>query len=99
MFYEEPYMEFVNQEAIKIGKYFLLDSGEGREFIDSETGWHIEDLSGYLIDPSDHEKFIVMKKNGAVDDYFLKDYVFAIWGKNTDGSIKITFEKYQFYKV
>ena len=75
----------------------MLDSGEGREFIDSETGWRVEDLSGYLIEPADYEKFIIMKKNGTVDDHFLKDYIFAIWEKDSDGILKIKFEKYEFY--
>ena len=93
MFNEDPYFEFVQQEAAKIGKYFMLDSGEGRDFEDSKTGWYIEDLSGWLVDPSEYEKFIRLKKDEKYRQDFA-DYVFAIWEKNIDGSIKIEFKKY-----
>jgi len=93
MFYEDPYLEFVNQEALATGKYFMLDSGEGREFKDSITGWDIEDLSGWLVEKSMYEKFINLKKDEKYRQDFA-DYIFAIWEKNIDGSIKIEFKKY-----
>ena len=94
MFYEDPYVEFVNQEALKNGKYFVLDSGEGRGFDDSKNGWCVEDLSGWLIDPAEHETFIDSRRLGTVDDDFNDDYVFAVWSKENNGELKITFKKY-----
>ena len=93
MFYKDPYLEFVNQEAMKTGKYFLLDSGEGREFKDLKTGWLVEDLSGWLVEKSMYEKFNDLKKDEKYRQDFA-DYIFAIWEKHTDGSIKIEFKKY-----
>ena len=46
MLNNDPFLDFVMQEAEKIGKLFLIDSGEGNSFIDSDTGWDVEDLSG-----------------------------------------------------
>ena len=94
MFYEDPYLEFVHQNALKLGRYFLLDSGEGREFVDPKNGWDVEDLSGWLIKPLDHKKFINARKMGTTDDEFKNEYVFAIWSKDDKGKLKITFRKY-----
>jgi len=94
MFYDDPYLEFVHQEALKKGKFFLLDSGEGRGFDDSKTGWYVEDLSGWLIDPADHEKFIESRKAETADDEFGNEYVFAIWSSDDTGELSITFKKY-----
>ena len=94
MFYDDPYLEFVNQVATKEGKYFLLDSGEGRGFEDSKTGWDVEDLSGWLISPTDHERFIKSRKNGTADEDFKNEYVFAIWAKEENGQLSINFKKY-----
>lgn len=49
MLNNDPFLDFVMQEAEKIGKLFLIDSGEGNSFIDSDTGWDVEDLSGCLL--------------------------------------------------
>ena len=94
MLYDDPYLEFVNQVAIKEGKYFLLDSGEGRGFEDSKTGWDVEDSSGWLISPIEHERFIESRRNGTTDDDFADSYVFAKWSKLDNGTIEITFKKY-----
>ena len=93
MFYDDPYLEFVHQQALKMGKYFILDSGEGREFEDS-TGWDVEDLSGWLIDPQDHQKFIAARKAETADDEFADSYVFAIWSKDVAGNLIINFKHY-----
>ena len=95
MLYEDdPYLKFVHQEALKQEKIFLLDSGEGRGFVDAQTGWHVEDLSGWLIAPASHEKFITSRKNGTAYDDFSDEYVFAIWSKSDCGELKIDFKKY-----
>jgi hypothetical protein len=94
MFYDDPYLEFVHQQALKDGKYFILDSGEGRDLADPVTGWYVEDLSGWLIDPKDHQRFIAARQTGTVDDDFAKSYVFAKWSKDTEGNLHITFKHY-----
>lgn len=94
MFYEDPYLEFVHQQALKIGKYFILDSGEGRDLDYPVTGWYVEDLSGWLIDPQDHQKFIAARKAGTADSEFADSYVFAIWSKDADGNLNINFKRY-----
>jgi len=94
MSYHDPYEEFVEQEALKIGKVFRLDSGEGRDGIDEITGWYVEDLSGWLINPSDSECFIESRKEGTTDDVFEDEYVFAIWSKDENGALSIDFKKY-----
>jgi len=92
---EDPYLEFVIQESLKIGKRFYIDSGEGREFDDPTTGWNIEDLSGWLIEPSEEERFLRAYKAKAVDDEdeFDDNYIFAIWSLE-NGDLKISFVKY-----
>ena len=94
MFYDDPYLEFVHQKALKTGKYFLLDSGEGRDIEDTATGWYVEDLSGWLIDPKEHKRFIAARKGGTADDDFAKSYVFAKWSKDADGNLQIEFIHY-----
>ena len=95
IFYEDnSYLQFVHQEALKIEKYFLLDAGEGRDFIDNQTGWYVEDLSGWLIDPASHERFIDSRKNGTAYNDFGDEYVFAIWSKSNCGELIVNFKKY-----
>ena len=94
MFYDDPYLEFVHQQALKIGKYFILDSGEGRDFDDPMTGWYIEDLSGWLIEPKDHKKFIAARKAGTADEEFSDSYVFAMWSKDAKENLNIEFKRY-----
>jgi hypothetical protein len=94
MFYNDQYLEFVHQQALKIGKYFILDSGEGRNLIDSTPDWDVEDLSGWLIDPKEHQKFIDARKSGVADEDFADCYVFAIWSKDATGNLHIEFKRY-----
>lgn len=72
MLNNDPFLDFVMQEAEKIGKLFLIDSGEGNSFIDSDTGCDVEDLSGWLINPYESEKFISARKKGTLDIDFCK---------------------------
>ena len=94
MFYDDPYLEFVHQQALKVGKYFILDSGEGRDLEDPVTGWYVEDLSGWLIDSKDHQRFISARECGTADDDFAESYVFAKWSKDANGNLHITFKQY-----
>ena len=94
MLNHEPYLNFVAQEASKMGKQFVLDTGEGRDFIDDKTGWYIEDLTGWLIEPNKINIFIAARENGTEDETYADAYVFAIWSKDENGQLKITFKKY-----
>ncbi len=94
MFNQEPYLNYVTEQAQKIGKIFFLDSGEGNDFLDSQTGWYIENLSGWLIDTTEREQFLAAQENGTVDDNFAESYVFAKWSKDNSGKLKITFKHY-----
>ena len=55
---KDGYIEFVSQKAKELGKMFFLDTGEGNDFFDNDRQWYIEDLSGWLINSCDREKFI-----------------------------------------
>ena len=94
MFNQEPYLNYVAEQAQKRGKIFFLDSGEGNDFLDPQTGWYIENLSGWLIDPTERERFLAAQENGTVDDDYGDFYVFAKWLKDADGKLHITFKHY-----
>jgi len=89
----DPYLDFVLQEAFKIGKCYFIDSGEGRDFKDPSTGWYIEDLSGWLIESSEQERFLRSYEAKTVDDDFDDKYTFAIWSLES-GELKVSFVKY-----
>ena len=91
---KDGYIEFVAKKAEQQGKLFFLDSGEGNDFFDESNQWYIEDLSGWLINPEDKEKFIGSKKSNAAYDEFSDSYVFVKWSKNSDNKIEITFKHY-----
>lgn len=90
---KDGYMEFVSQKAEELGWLFFLDTGEGNDLYD-ENQWYIEDLSGWLIDPDDEEKFINSKRNDTVYDIFSDSYVFVKWDKQPNGEIEIIFKHY-----
>lgn len=94
MLNQEPYLDFVAQKAAEIGKLFLLDTGEGNDFIDPMTGWYIEDLSGWLIEPTEEEKLSAAQENGTADDEFSTSYVFVKWSRTDSGKLEINFRKY-----
>lgn len=94
MLIEEPFIEFVCNEAVNIGKLFILDSGEGNDCIDKETGWYIEDLSGWLINPNEEQTLIYSRFCNTAYDEFSNNYVYAKWSKTDDGKLKIVFKKY-----
>lgn len=94
MLNEEPFIDFVMKEAEKNGKIFIIDSGEGNDCIDSETGWYIEDLSGWYINANEKEILLKAKENGTAYDDFSDSYVFAKWSKSNSRKLEVIFRKY-----
>jgi len=94
----DPYLNFVVLEAKKLGKRFMLDSGEGGEYIDPKTGWLIEELSGWLINPSDQERFMLLyqhkNKNEEIYTEFSEEYRFVKWTITEEDSLKVSFVNY-----
>ncbi|HBF38584.1 MAG TPA: hypothetical protein DDW50_14855 [Firmicutes bacterium] len=90
----DGYLEFVQSEAEKQHKLFMLDSGEGRDFEDTITGWYVEDLSGWLIDTDQKERFLKERENNNINDTFKDTYVFVKWFKKENGETGINFMKY-----
>lgn len=91
---EEPYINFVLKEADKKGKIFIIDSGEGNDFIDEKTGWYVEDFSGWLIQKNQVDLFLKTRTDNNAYEVFGDDYVFAKWIKNGDLSLTVEFVKY-----
>ena len=74
--------------------FFLLDSGEGRDFLDPKTGLYLEDLSGWYVNIEDREKLLRSRNASTAYEEFSESYVFAIWSLSDIGDIQITFKKY-----
>lgn len=91
---KDGYMEFVEKKAMELGKIFFLDSGEGNDFFDENRQWYIEDLSGWLINVEDKDRFICCKHNNTVYDEFPDSYIFVKWSKLVNGEIEIVFKNY-----
>lgn len=91
---KDGYIEFVAQKAKEQGKLFFLDTGEGNDFFDEDKQWDIEDLSGWLVDPLDRDKFINSKKNNTAYDEFSDAYVFVKWNKRPNQELEIIFKYY-----
>ena len=91
---ENDYLDFVASAAKDKGKVFMLDTGEGNDFVDQKTGWYIEDLSGWLIDENERDRFMCAKKNGTAYEQFAAAYIFVKWSRTSDGDLKIIFKKY-----
>ena len=94
MLNEDKYMEFVMSAAEEKGKLFIMDSGEGNDCIDPDTGWYIEDLSGWLIDERQHKQFLEARENGNEHKLFGENYVFAQWKRSEEGKLKVEFNEY-----
>lgn len=86
---EDKFLDFVHECAKKIGKEFLMDTGEGR-CIDFD-GMECEDLSGWLIDPKRHDALVATPYNERYDGEFGDCYVFALW-RIEDGKMTIEFK-------
>lgn len=90
----DPYVEFVREEARKIGKEFFIESGEGNECLDMGYDWYIEDMSGWLVEVSQVEAFKEARKRDAEYEEFGDDFVFAEWKKDSKGRLLVDFVKY-----
>lgn len=91
---KDGYIEFVAQKAMEMRKIFFLDTGEGNDFFDQDRQWYIEDLSGWLINPCDREKFLKCKKSNTIDDEFSDCYVFVRWRNNQNRELEVCFQYY-----
>lgn len=91
---QDRYLDFVEEEAKKLGKLFRLDSGEGRDYWDEENQYDVEDLSGWLIAPQDLDRFIKASMAETAYESFSDQYVFAIWQQDENGKISIRFVNY-----
>ncbi len=90
---EDKFLDFVKEQALKMGKVFFINSGEGRDEIVGDM--YVEDLSGWLIDKKDEKEFEEQWKNGIdnISSIFDKNFVFVIWRKDNN-KIQIEFKKY-----
>ncbi len=91
---KDAYLEFVISTGKRAGKTFVLDHGEGNDLIDPETGWYVEDLSGWLIHKNSKDQLMMAKQQGTAYELFSESYVFVKWIKNQDGSLEVKFKKY-----
>lgn len=91
----DQYLEHVQQIAEGLGKIFMLDTGEGNDAEDEATGWYIEDLSGWLIEPSSKAAFVAARESGVHYKNFTDSYVLAKWRKTETGSIGVDFKPYK----
>ncbi|TCL38081.1 hypothetical protein EV210_10447 [Anaerospora hongkongensis] len=91
----DNYLEHVQQIAKSIGKIFMLDTGEGNDLEDEASGWYIEDLSGWLIEPSEIIHFIAARESDMHYKNFADSYVLAKWCKTASGTIDIDFKYYK----
>jgi hypothetical protein len=94
MMEDDKFLAFVEDEAKKIGKIFILDSGEGNEIYNKEKQMEGEDLSGWLIDEEQRKSFIEYKKAGNEYKNFEENYIFAKWQQDEEGKLSIEFQKY-----
>jgi len=96
----DPYVKFVAMEAEKMGKLLFIDSGEGKDFLDPKTGWLIERLSCWLIDPDDKERFLLAfqrwhtNNDDAVFEEFSDEYRVVEWTMTEEEGLKISFVIY-----
>ena len=88
---EDKFLDFVHNEARKIGMEFFLDSGEGRDC--DFDGMYCEDLSGWLIKPDQREELIATPQSERYDGEIGECYVFALW-RIENGKMKIEFRRY-----
>ncbi|HVI41321.1 MAG TPA: hypothetical protein VM577_11740 [Anaerovoracaceae bacterium] len=91
---EDAYLDFVQNEAKKLGKLFVLDSGEGNDFEYLKKDWYVEDLSGWLIDENIKDILIKDKECNKAHVTFSSDYIFVKWYMKDDGELAIAFKRY-----
>jgi|GEM_PF-1380538 len=102
------HVNFAEQEASKLGKLFLIDSGEGHDYLDPKTGFYLEDLSGWLIDISKVERLKVILAGcdsscrevfHALFDKFFDDFRFAEWTLDDPGGLQVSFVDCGYYSM
>ena len=99
---KDPYLNFVAMEAQKLGRLFFIDSGEGNDYVDPKTGWLIEDLSCWLVNPNCKSRFLQLyqQKNGSnksVYKVFSREYRFVEWTITDEAGLSISFVDYGTY--
>ena len=90
----DAYVAFVQQEAVKMGKYFIFESGQGRAGEVERDGLQPKDLSGWLIDLHEYNPNETSYENCNIKAYKTKKYVLAQWSKTEDDSLNITFDSF-----
>ncbi|MDR0488684.1 MAG: hypothetical protein LBG99_04670 [Propionibacteriaceae bacterium] len=96
---ENAFLDYVISVAEGEGKLFVLDCGEGRDFVDPKTGWYIEDLSGWLIHPQDKDRFAQSRKDGTAYKSFSDCYNFVVWSLDSTGNIKVSFQRFKYQEM
>lgn len=93
----DEYLEYVMEKAREIGKEFVIDTGEGNEYLDNKRGWNIENLSGWLVEK--HEvSFVKAARSERDTDKFFASYVFAYWEFDLNEKLHIRFEYVRNYE-
>lgn len=87
----DGYLEYIMSKARQIGKEFIIDTGEGHDYLDNERGWYIENLSGWLVDIDDVDavKTAKLERN---TDRFSNCYVFVYWKFDVSSNLCTRFE-------
>ncbi|MDQ0874349.1 hypothetical protein QFZ77_003008 [Paenibacillus sp. V4I3] len=49
------FIQFVEHQAKIQGKIFFPNKFEGRAYLDLNTGWELEDISGWLFDNNEND--------------------------------------------
>lgn len=87
------FIQFVEHQARVQGKIFFPNKIEGRAYLDLNTGWELEDVSGWLFDNNESDlikRFIVIQ--GSQEEASFTTYYYkAIWKVNEDGQMSIDF--------
>ena len=92
---EDSFVAFVEAEAQKLGKVFVLDSGEGRNMENPPEGIDVEDLSGWLLTPAQAETIPhrTRAERDALFDLEELPFCFVIWDTNEEGKLIVKFEE------
>ncbi|MCK9860006.1 hypothetical protein [Paenibacillus sp. ATY16] len=92
----DDFIQFVEHQAMVLGKRFFPNKFEGRTFFDLNTGWELEDISGWLFDNSEVDlvkRFIIIQ-GSKEESSFSTFYYKAVWSLNEGNQIIIEFIKY-----